>query len=155
MLCNRFVRVISFEPGLEAYRILCRRFHEFTGIDIRNEALLDYEQQVEVKQPPGRLKLSSRYVDPAKDGPVRAISLDMLRLPSCGLLKLDLEGAEYPALIGARRTIRKHRPVLIVELNSLGLRFGHADRGTLNLIEGMGYKAVYHSSPDTVFVHAG
>jgi FkbM family methyltransferase len=52
-------------------------------------------------------------------GPVAVATLDRLiardgLLPP-GLVKLDAEGAELPALSGAREVLRAHRPLLVVE----------------------------------------
>ena len=43
------------------------------------------------------------------------VIIDELDLPSCGLIQLDVEGYEYFALLGARRTIEKYHPVIMVE----------------------------------------
>jgi FkbM family methyltransferase len=50
---------------------------------------------------------------------VTAIQLDNLQLERCDLIKLDLEGMEPHALIGACATIQKHHPVLYVECTSV------------------------------------
>lgn len=61
---------------------------------------------------------------PAESGlPVRCDRLDRL-LEECaldrkaviGLIKIDVEGHEHAAISGALETIKKHRPVLIVEI---------------------------------------
>jgi hypothetical protein len=46
---------------------------------------------------------------------VEARTLDSFEFDFVGLIKLDIQGAEYPALIGARETILRHRPVLLIE----------------------------------------
>ena len=43
------------------------------------------------------------------------IALDSLGLTDIGLIELDLEGYEYDALLGAKKTIQKNKPVLIIE----------------------------------------
>ena len=48
-------------------------------------------------------------------GNVPTVIIDELDLPSCGLIQLDVEGYEYFALLGARRTIEKYHPVIITE----------------------------------------
>lgn len=39
---------------------------------------------------------------------------DVLQGAACTLLKMDIEGAEYNALLGAAKTIEQHRPKLVV-----------------------------------------
>jgi len=46
---------------------------------------------------------------------VRVQPIDDLQLTQCGLLKIDVEGAELATLRGAMNTIRRCRPILYVE----------------------------------------
>lgn len=41
---------------------------------------------------------------------VDVITIDSMKLPRLDLIKLDIEGYECPALLGAKQTIKKHRP---------------------------------------------
>lgn len=54
------------------------------------------------------------------DGTCETISIDdlvrELRLPSVDFIKMDIEGAEFPALQGARHTITSHRPKLAISI---------------------------------------
>jgi FkbM family methyltransferase len=43
------------------------------------------------------------------------IALDSLALTDIGLIELDLEGYEYDALLGAKETIARNKPVFIIE----------------------------------------
>ncbi len=56
---------------------------------------------------------------------VRAVTIDDLaqthRLARLDIVKLDLEGAEFRALIGARNTLRDMRPLLLVEVSDAAL----------------------------------
>lgn len=56
----------------------------------------------------------------AKGGFTPIISIDSLCLESCGFIQLDVEGMELQALRGARITIRKYHPVLMIEEKGLG-----------------------------------
>ena len=40
---------------------------------------------------------------------------------SVDLIKVDVEGAEYIALLGARECLRQHRPTIIAEFSSAAL----------------------------------
>lgn len=54
------------------------------------------------------------------DGTCETISIDdmvqELQLPRVDFIKMDIEGAEFPALRGAERTIRSYRPKLAISL---------------------------------------
>jgi FkbM family methyltransferase len=46
---------------------------------------------------------------------IRKMTLDELNLPRVDFIKIDIEGMEMEALSGARETIRKYRPILLIE----------------------------------------
>ncbi len=49
--------------------------------------------------------------------PVRMMRLDSFCLPDLGFLKLDLQGYDYFALMGAEATIKKFRPLIHLEID--------------------------------------
>lgn len=63
---------------------------------------------------------SVSYEDDALE-PVVLVAIDDLALPRLDLLKLDIEGMEIEALAGARETIRRCRPHLLIEWIKAGL----------------------------------
>ena len=46
---------------------------------------------------------------------IRKMTLDDLNLPRTDFIKIDIEGMEMEALEGARETIKKYRPILLIE----------------------------------------
>ena len=74
--------------------------------------------------------------------PVEIIPLDGLKLNRLDVLKIDVEGMEAEVLLGARNTIRQHRPFLYVE-DALGEKGRHA----LNLMFALGYRVWRHAPP--------
>ena len=52
-------------------------------------------------------------------------------------IKIDVQGFEYEVLEGARKTIEKHRPVLLIETPS---------EKVTNLLESLGYKPYYYEN---------
>jgi len=69
-----------------------------------------------------------------------------------GLIQLDIEGHEHEALLGARRIIEKHHPVVMLELKGLGTRFGYPDLATYALMESWGYSVAERIHRDVIFV---
>ncbi len=51
---------------------------------------------------------------------VQAVTIDSLNLPRLDFLKIDIEGMEIDALIGARQTLEKHQPWCWVEYWKIG-----------------------------------
>jgi FkbM family methyltransferase len=74
------------------------------------------------------------------------INLDSLNLNNISFIKLDVEGFEDQALEGAKQTILRCKPVMVIEILG-GVDDKHATvlqknqrKATINKIEGMGYK---------------
>ena len=154
-LLEQFDIVHAFEPSVECIAHLQERFYGAADLAIWQLALLDRQCDVNVISTNKKPFSQKRYVEPASSGEVHALPLDAMNFPSCGLIKLDLEGAEGLALLGARETIAKFRPVLIVEFfRDYSRRYGHSEEDVLNIVKGFGYREALASYPDKVFVHA-
>lgn len=64
---------------------------------------------------------SSHIFFPTGETPVFGMPLDAFKLERLNLLKLDVEGAECDALMGAIETIDRCRPVILAEINHAAL----------------------------------
>jgi hypothetical protein len=82
---------------------------------------------------------------------VQMIHIDQLDLKACDYIKIDVEGAEILALIGAKNTIEKYKPIIWYEhtdkivsqemINSLHIDF---EIPSVNIfLQSFGYK-IYH-----------
>lgn len=56
------------------------------------------------------------------NGDVPVMTIDGLELDACGLIWLDIEGAEADAIDGARATIEKFSPIIVLEEKGLGAK---------------------------------
>ncbi len=66
-----------------------------------------------------------------------------------GFMKIDVEGAEYQALKGALKTLRKYRPVIVCELSDILLRgFGVHSGMVVRLLTKIGYRVTAIDSPE-------
>jgi hypothetical protein len=70
------------------------------------------------------------------------ITIDSLGLDDIDLMQLDLEGFEYDALVGARETIERCKPVIIVESTSDNVdtflaEFGYVNWKKINRLDTM------------------
>lgn len=144
-LAQRFSKVVAIEPGPLADRI--------AGADtIIRKALGDKPGRVGMAD--GKHNTGQRHCVAGDD--VEVITLDSLNLAP-DFIKLDVEGMEWHALLGAEQTIRKHRPVVMLEENGLNRRYGVADGEAGRLLESWGARRVLtlrSNPPDTDEVYA-
>lgn len=129
-------KVIAFEPFFDAY--VCARLNAPSATVIigavgdGRRASLNYEC-------PGT-NFGMRSVVKAENG-TPTIRIDDLGLEDCAFIKLDVEGMEMAVLEGAKKTIMRCRPVMLVELNDGCLnRFGQTKQTIIKMVEDFNYR---------------
>lgn len=102
-----FDEVITFEPDAACYMALTRNA---PTVKAYYGALGSRCGGVSVS-----VKDWSSETTVSGSGAIPMYTIDMLELQHCGLIFLDVEGYETEVLKGARDTIKKHRPVVVIE----------------------------------------
>lgn len=152
-MVNRFKEVHAFEAARDSYECLLRNvsgenFHP------HNLALGDKPGFCVVrndKDRPGNT--GARFISVKSTG-VQMKTLDSRELRGVGLLKIDVEGFEYQVLKGAEETIKRDKPVIIMETDKkFSDRYGVEHGAAEALLIGMDYVCVAHMKPDKIFVH--
>jgi len=151
VMSRRFSRVIAFEPNEAVIGKLRANLAGFGNVDIRQKALFREPCRGVMLNPPKRQTSTSAFLRPNGAGDVEAVTIDSLDLPSCGLIKLDLEGGEFDAVLGARETIKAHRPVVICEVNRHAKQYGRSPGQVTDLLTKLGYEIAMHRGEDIVF----
>lgn len=139
--------VVAFEPQRIVFQTLCANL-------ALNQCLNVVARQQGLSSAAGHMTLLP--VDPrqtnnfgglalkpdGKGEPVDIVTIDMLQLPRCRLIKADVEGMEADVLAGAVDTIRRHRPVLYLEND-------RADKSPalIRQVLDMGYRLWWHVTP--------
>lgn len=143
-------RVIAFEPQpdlAEGLVRLCRRF-SLDNVVVEPRAVYSSSSTKMLFVPEGHQPGAS-LLEPAENSTaieVQTICLDDY-LPETGTvsaIKIDVEGAELDVLRGAQRTLRRCRPLIIVECDR---RLATLDRvkETFSLLLGLGYQGEFLS----------
>jgi FkbM family methyltransferase len=117
-----FAEVVTFEPDPENYECLSRNVAGIPCVKPHHAALGESAGACGIRCD-YRNNCGAPFVEYGA-GDVPVATIDGLDLPGCGLLALDLEGAEPLALAGAVETIGKYRPVIMLEHKGHGDRFG-------------------------------
>jgi FkbM family methyltransferase len=123
--------VVAFEP-IPLFHDMLRRV--FAGKQVRIEpvAVSDRRGRAVLRMPfdagGGRQfgrstiepenKLDHHLVARVEELEVETWPLDEVSLPDVGFIKIDVEGHELAVLEGAKRTLEKHRPNLLIECNA-------------------------------------
>lgn len=111
-IVGSFQRVIAFEPMRASFECLRRNMPR---VECHNTALSGSSESVMVGQERGRKTYQWRVGGQANAIAVPGQAIDDLGLADLDLLKLDVEGHEHAALLGAAKTIARCRPVILIE----------------------------------------
>jgi FkbM family methyltransferase len=120
---HRFDEVIAFEPIPATRECLAANVPD--NVHIEPYAVTDVASLLQMYQTPSsgasfvcsheQVVTPFDELDDTKVIDVPGRPLDSFDFDAVDLIKLDIQGAEYPALLGARETILRHRPVVMVE----------------------------------------
>ena len=154
---QHFKRVVSFEPTQETRECLEKNVPD--NVTIIPYACGDHEGTVLFRR---HIKNSggSEMVDNRADIPgfehysVRMITLDSLDLEGVGLVKIDVQGCEPMALRGAADTLRRCKPVVLIEEKPLGGPTGSVEHIEVsrNILLGYGYSERERVGADRIYI---
>lgn len=148
MLSRRFARVHSFEPNAELGDFLAKvlpancSLHRCALSDApgASELALVVEGGVPIHGK-GRILAAPEKDKQFEVQPIKLETLDGQGLKGIGLIKIDVEGHEEKVIRGGLETLRRERPVLVIEIEKrhTGKPVGETHR----LIESLGYKGFF------------
>jgi len=146
-----FETVYTFEP--DWLNFYCLNLNVPNSNVIKSQACLGNEHKL--------VSLNVKEVNRGKNfvsggGIYPVYKIDDLNLNQCSAIQLDIEGFEYYALLGGIETIKKYKPVIVLEIwDQLDNRYEkHINSSTYKLLESLGYEHVdsFYDS-DKVFVN--
>jgi FkbM family methyltransferase len=113
-LCKNFATVLAFEP-VDMFRECLVRNVVTKNIVVKDFALGNENTTATMIITEGNT--GHTHIDPATigNGNIEVRRLDDLDLDHVDYIKMDCEGFEYRVLQGAEQTIRRCRPVVVVE----------------------------------------
>jgi FkbM family methyltransferase len=128
-------RVVAVEPTAELAGCLAAAYPDVRVVEA---VASDHAGTAELFLPSGGPGAGTSSVEYGTGQPVTVarVTLDELDLREVRFVKLDVEGHELPALRGAERTVRRDRPLLLVELEE---RIQPVEP-VLDLLAGWGYR---------------
>jgi FkbM family methyltransferase len=137
-----FGRVVTFEPNQQNYQCLVKNAPE---AEAYCAGLGECESQSGIKQGEAN-NAGTWYLSGSGDIPIKTI--DGLNLDACDLICLDIEGHELAALKGAEQTLRRFRPVVMLEEKQLPQQ-RHPERAR-EYLERLGYTVKARAHRDII-----
>lgn len=119
-----FNNVLSFEPVKKNYECLEKNISTLSNVKIYNKAIGQCEENLEIKIPANTSNCGAysfvdfhNYDQELIKETVNVVPLDLFELIP-DLIKIDTQGFEEQVLLGSLSTLKKHNPVIIIELES-------------------------------------
>lgn len=121
---GEYSKIIAFEPNSSNYQI-CQKYSKESGmksVELVKAGLSSGEIKTSLVMRGGGSFISDDSVwmrpgelNQQEIDPIRTVRLDdIVRDITVGFIKMDIEGAEYEALNGAKDTIQRDRPLLAI-----------------------------------------
>lgn len=144
-------RVHAFEPRPGSARFVQRvvRVARRENVEVHAVAVSDHVGSVTFSVP--RFKLTHAHIGAVEDPDWRRLTVPTTTVDAfvaqrnierVALIRADTEGAEFDVLQGARRTIGRDRPVLVLEASAPRLeQFGRTLDDLDGLVRELGYRA--------------
>ena len=142
--------VHSFEPAPTCFSQLKRNLAAFSWADASPFAVADESgiARFHLSEQPNQTGWGSLLADEKgvmQETGVQVVTLDQWvrqqGIRRIDFIKMDVEGAEYRALLGATELLQKCRPLIVAELNSACLaRDGRTPEDILGLLRSTGYE---------------
>lgn len=136
--------VFAVEPQRFSYNLLCTNvaLNNLLNVICLNKFATDTTKKIKVPllDPDIEQNFGGLHIEQLNQGePVDTLIIDSLKLPRCRLIKIDVEDGEEKVLEGAKNTIKKCRPVLYVENNTV-----EGSDKIIGQIFNLGYRAFWH-----------
>ena len=159
-LAENFKLVHSFEPNPLLYPYLEKNLKKIIkNIKLYNIALSDKNRETELKLPyrtksifrnnfEELFQLGAATMHPDnkienyKKLPIRTKRLDDIEITNeIGFVKIDVEGHEKNVLIGGQQTIKKNKPILLIEIEQRHTKKPVIE--TINFVKNLNYECYY------------
>lgn len=159
LMSGLFDKVIAVEPSPDTFEALSVNLATFgcTNVELHQSALGATAGFVSIAPLDPRAEAmkntGARFVQ--RGGSIPCERIDDWQLPSCGFIKLDIEGSEPLALTGALETLHRCRPIVLFENKGFWrFRYDLPKDAPQQILTKAGYRLLELAGKDQIWGHA-
>lgn len=156
LMAADFDRVIAVEPSADTFEALATNMRTFgcANVELRHTAVgakAGFVSMAPLDPRAEALKnTGARFVQAG--GSIPCERIDDWELPSCGFIKMDIEGSEPLALMGARETLARCHPIVLFENKGFWRhRFNCAPNAPQQILATAGYRQLAVAGKDVIW----
>ena len=162
-LCEKFRFVWAFEPSRENWEHCHKNLEGIKNYQLEQVALSD-KQAEDVKLYSTSGSCGDLRITPIGENAKVVDTVDMMMLDNyyhelmpkyagkVGLIKIDVQQHEKEVLLGARRILEEHSPVICIELPTRTDEEKDYKIICRNILGGLGYREKFKKSKETIFM---
>jgi FkbM family methyltransferase len=146
-----FETVYTFEPDEVNFQCLVMNLQ---GCNVYKQQACLGDKRSLVSITTSEKNVGAYAVDTKRRGHIPTLMIDDLGLDVCDLIHLDIEGWEFPALKGGIETIKRCRPVIVLEWMNHGDKFGYPNTDIQKWLNELDYTSTVDIMHDKAFFPA-
>lgn len=153
-ICNNFEFVEIFEPVEEFRKCLLQNLKDrnIDNYKIQPFALGSKEHQAHIHIDPTRS--GDTHINENSKTVIDVKKLDNFNYDHVDFIKIDTEGYEYYVLKGAEETLKKHNPMIVVEIKDKHLqRFNSSAKEIHNYLTSLNYTLDNVVNSEYIYIH--
>ena len=144
-----FAKVYAFEPNPSTFQLLRYNAGLVAGVEALNFGLSSAPRWVSAHQVAGNIG-ASHITGSGADSVAGEMTFEVRRLDDLdevraadriAFMKVDVEGHELQCLVGAEATLKKHRPVVVLEVLAAEIENGKSP--AVEFLRSIGYDHIY------------
>lgn len=112
---NKFKRIIGFEPDTNTFNKLKQNFNHEPGVELINKGLYSHPDTLCFDNAGTRGSIFTEESESTISVPVTSVD-EVLQGSPVTFIKMNIEGAEIPALKGSAKSIEKYQPKLGISI---------------------------------------
>ena len=140
-------KIEAFEPNPDVIPMFKDRTFGIDNITLHEVALGDKFSSVSMQYETH----TGTYHVKDHSGTIEMKTLDSYNFNDVDIIKIDVEGYEVPLLEGAKETILNNRPVIQIEANHTGDRYGRPKIEISKILSSFGMKRIAKEWPDQIW----
>ena len=144
---ERFKKILSYEPVLKNFKLLTLNTEDLENVEIFNFGISDINEEAKINIPNENMGASSlvntlENISRNEIIKLKNLNKENILIEKIGLVKIDVEGMEYQALLGISDIIKRDLPIIMFE-NNIYEEIEDGSSKSINFLKSNGYSNFY------------